>query len=951
MSSTFLKVMEIDPNGFIWVAGTNPVELAVKDSTGWTVYSPLNSGLPDEDIEALAFGPSGEVWIGTEGAGVVRFDGQNWDVFTSATHALAFDDVNEFQWVGNELWMTTFPGGVSVFDGTTWIDRRVGPNHGNTGAITVDLNQHIWVGHVNGFAEYDGTAWTLYSGDSLGLSPDFVVEIAADSNGRIWFDSRTSSQSGRLGYLENYELTEFPPSPDFPWLLQQVPSGDIVYNDQAATFRFSNGELKVDSFANVPYGFRYFVEDFSGNWWYRSSIYDVNRFDGTTTTTWNFNNSNLPTQRQVRNFFVDRIGRVWLTADAGGVAYFDGNDWVVFNKQNSGLLDNDITAIGQGTDSTMVFVDENGNLSFFKGQSWKTVTKGIYTGMSGQRNYLALEDTSDFWYAGKDNGLHHYQNGAITTYATTNSGLPTEKINGMVKQDNGDIWLGVTDLFGGGIVVFDGNNWEYLDFFNSPLPLHNVWAMLLDDAGNTWVAGTGYLARVGENTSSPTYPMRGKVFHDANGNGQVDAGEQGIAHQQLTLQPSGQKYFSNSLGEFEIFAPAGNYDLSLNLLPQFQLTAGTNNYNLSLDSVNNVSDGNDFALQPSGTHPDLVVSMATGRLRCGRALQIWLEVENQSDALATGAELAFYLDPFLSLLSSSISPDQQSGDTLLWQLGDLLPLEKRQIQFFTDPLGLTIGDTIANAVSVMTSAQELNLLNNQDSVFLPFFCSYDPNDKLAQPEGTGAEHEILLNRPITYTIRFQNTGNDTAYLVALIDTIDAHFALETLSFVQASHDFAAFFLDDRTLKIVFDDIMLPDSLTDPDGSQGFIKYRISPLLSMLSGTKVFNKASIFFDGNAPIITNTVEHTYVEFLTALDPEELKPRFEVFPNPAQDRIRVELEEKFGFPQVLMMTDVYGRTIRQFDLNRSKVELDLDQVVPGIYLLHLQDQVSRAIRLVVE
>ena len=46
--------------------------------------------------------------------------------------------------------------------------------------------------------------------------------------------------------------------------------------------------------------------------------------------------------------------------------------------------------------------------------------------------------------------------------------------------------------------------------------------------------------------------------------------------------------------------------------------------------------------------------------------------------------------------------------------------------------------------------------------------SYDPNDKIVTPKGIGEEHFIEANTYLEYKIRFQNTGNDTAFQVVLV---------------------------------------------------------------------------------------------------------------------------------------------------------------------------------------
>ena len=49
--------------------------------------------------------------------------------------------------------------------------------------------------------------------------------------------------------------------------------------------------------------------------------------------------------------------------------------------------------------------------------------------------------------------------------------------------------------------------------------------------------------------------------------------------------------------------------------------------------------------------------------------------------------------------------------------------------------------------------------------------SFDPNDISAVAAGVGAQHFILKNSDLEYKIRFQNTGNDTAFVVRLVNQL------------------------------------------------------------------------------------------------------------------------------------------------------------------------------------
>ncbi|MCO6484224.1 MAG: DUF11 domain-containing protein, partial [Saprospiraceae bacterium] len=99
--------------------------------------------------------------------------------------------------------------------------------------------------------------------------------------------------------------------------------------------------------------------------------------------------------------------------------------------------------------------------------------------------------------------------------------------------------------------------------------------------------------------------------------------------------------------------------------------------------------------------------------------------------------------------------------------------------------------------------------------------AYDPNDKMAIPTGVGPEHLLAANRPIEYTIRFQNTGTDTAFRVLLTDILPPELDVNTFRPGYASHDYSWEIRGLDTLEVLFFPITLPDSAVSQEGSQGF----------------------------------------------------------------------------------------------------------------------------------
>ncbi|MFK7808843.1 MAG: hypothetical protein AB8F74_13650, partial [Saprospiraceae bacterium] len=132
--------------------------------------------------------------------------------------------------------------------------------------------------------------------------------------------------------------------------------------------------------------------------------------------------------------------------------------------------------------------------------------------------------------------------------------------------------------------------------------------------------------------------------------------------------------------------------------------------------------------------------------------------------------------------------------------------------------------------------------NNGDP-FSETFCtfavnSYDPNIKTAIPRGVGENHEIDKDWELDYTIQFQNTGNDVAYLVTIRDTLSENVDLSTLKVHGATHDFTWALNQNRELVFTFEDINLPDSTSNEPASHGHVSYSILPQKDILPGEEI-----------------------------------------------------------------------------------------------------------------
>ena len=128
----------------------------------------------------------------------------------------------------------------------------------------------------------------------------------------------------------------------------------------------------------------------------------------------------------------------------------------------------------------------------------------------------------------------------------------------------------------------------------------------------------------------------------------------------------------------------------------------------------------------------------------------------------------------------------------------------------------------------------------------------------------GDENLTLMDEDLEYTIRFQNNGNDTAFLVKIIDPLDPNIDPRSIRVINSSHDVETC-IENENLIFIFEDIYLVDSMTNYDGSQGFVSYRCSTVDGVAENTVVNNTADIIFDSNVPIVTNTTVNTLVSVL--------------------------------------------------------------------------------------
>ena len=222
--------------------------------------------------------------------------------------------------------------------------------------------------------------------------------------------------------------------------------------------------------------------------------------------------------------------------------------------------------------------------------------------------------------------------------------------------------------------------------------------------------------------------------------------------------------------------------------------------------------------------------------------------------------------------------------------------------------------------------------------------SFDPNDKQAFPTGFGSEHNIFAETELEYQLRFQNTGTDTAFRVILRDTLTKFLDPASIRLGASSHPCKLELDGNGVASFTFSGIHLPPAATNEAGSNGFVNFLIDQKPGNKPGTKIQNRAAIYFDYNAPVITNLVERTVHEPLIAITnftqaPDAPQVRFSAFPNPFSDQIWFELGQKTTIDAQLELFSTNGQRLKTVMFAENSAILTRNSLPEGAYFFTIK------------
>mgnify|MGYP000651604032 CR=1 FL=1 len=268
----------------------------------------------------------GSLWMGTNGDGVIRYNGTSVDYFSidegfngEAVRAI-LEDKDGTLWFGTNRGLVSYNlNATTSRSKPTFINyaEAQGLTANNIWSMLLDSKGTLWIGAVSGINTYDGTTFTPFPlpetsvDNSRGVSSTTIVHsIMEDTKGQLWFASN---------------------------------GGAFIWDGNTLDTLSSKDGLAGNNVNDM-------LEDRTGNIWFATHHKGVSRYDGTKFT--NFTTDGAITGEEVWSLFEDSKGNIWFPAENAGVYKYDGKSFTNYNEDD-GLQSNAIQTIYEDATGTI----------------------------------------------------------------------------------------------------------------------------------------------------------------------------------------------------------------------------------------------------------------------------------------------------------------------------------------------------------------------------------------------------------------------------------------------------------------------------------------------------------------------------------------------------------------------------------------------------------------------
>ncbi|HEY0068146.1 MAG TPA: T9SS type A sorting domain-containing protein, partial [Flavisolibacter sp.] len=380
-------------------------------------------------------------------------------------------------------------------------------------------------------------------------------------------------------------------------------------------------------------------------------------------------------------------------------------------------------------------------------------------------------------------------------------------------------------------------------------------------------SGNGLFVRFGNRNT-----IKGTVYFDANSNGMKDPSEKFFSDGVVRMNSDRSALPRN--GAFEFVAGLGSYTTTFvpyrsyfNVVP----ASASSNFSTYFNT-----DSLSFAVQPIPGRKDLVVQLIPlGPARLAGQADYRILYRNAGTEFIPSGEILMRRDPKLELDWAIPDYTMVNGSTLRWTFTNLAPLDTGSIfvTFRIAPLPFApLGTVLTSSAIINPVAGDETPWDDTSWVRQTIVSASTPGQNYMGDNTAGSlPASSAASSFIQYTVTFQNTGTGTVSNLVIRDTLDAKLDWSSLQMVGSSHP-CEMTVENGRVSWTFNGINLPNMGTAPGPSAGFIAFQAKPKNTVVVNDIIYNTASIYYDMDLPVRTNTISTVIVNNLTVL-PEVL------------------------------------------------------------------------------
>ncbi len=400
-------------------------------------------GLPQGTITAIAQGPKGYLWLGTQ-AGLVRFDGERFLVYGSATtRGLESSFVSALaRGRDGALWVGTSEGGLSRIENGTFtaLGTANGLPSNHVSCLLAGPGNSLWVGTLEGDVARlgRGTVRLLTTAGDSSLGQ--VRALALDRDGTLWVGGWRG-----LARLENGRLQPVPLGPGGTSrtvlaLRLDTGTGDLwAGTGGSGLYRLRKGRVVEhygagDGLAGDTVWA--ILRDRDGNIW-AACAGGLSRINDRGVESL-LEADGLP-DRTVISLFEDREGDLWVGTISGLLELSDGAAATYTTRD--GLPHDLVWSVAPDFAGGLWVLTQAGLCRFRNG-----TFQGIEIGAPGPRSLIRSISASragGLWIGTRDRGVMEVLRHETRRW-TTRDGLPPGFVSCVHEDSRGVLWVGTT---------------------------------------------------------------------------------------------------------------------------------------------------------------------------------------------------------------------------------------------------------------------------------------------------------------------------------------------------------------------------------------------------------------------------------------------------------------------------------------------------------------------------